>query len=60
VTDDQGEIDFEKLRKMEKKGIQPVKPIDHADVEYEEVEKDFYKEHPEIEALDFEQVNQLR
>lgn len=43
-----------------KKIIDPLPPIDHSTIEYKPFEKDFYKVHPEIEALDYRQVNELR
>jgi hypothetical protein len=36
VLGENGEIDYEKLRQMEKKGIQPLAKVDHMQFEYEE------------------------
>lgn len=55
-----GEIDFDKLRQLEKKGIQPLPPVDHTLVEYESFEKDFYKEHPSITGLSADVINARR
>ncbi|KAF6197729.1 hypothetical protein GE061_008695 [Apolygus lucorum] len=42
------------------KYIDPLPPIDHSTITYSEFKKDFYKPHEEIEALDDEQVAELR
>ncbi len=34
--------------------------VDHTQHEYEAFTKDFYKEHPEIQIMGFEEVNQMR
>lgn len=57
VLDANGEIDYEKLRLMEKKGIQALQALDHAQIEYDSFDKNFYKEHPEITKMSFEEVN---
>lgn len=47
------EIVFEKI-------IDPLPPIDHSTIEYENFEKNFYQEHEEIKSLSREQVEELR
>ncbi|KAI9178858.1 hypothetical protein H9P43_005520 [Blastocladiella emersonii ATCC 22665] len=44
----------------EKREIDPLKPIDHATMEYIEIEKNFYEEHADIAALPMGQVNEIR
>ena len=60
IMNEKGEVDHDKLRQLEKRGIQPLAKIDHAQIEYEVFEKDFYIEHPEVAAMDFEQVSAKR
>ena len=43
-----------------KREMDPLPPIDHSQMEYEEFGKDFYTEHEDIKALDDKQVAQLR
>ena len=57
---DKGEVDHEKLRQLEKKGIQPLTKADHSQIEYEAFDKDFYLEHPEVGAMNFEAVSAKR
>jgi ATP-dependent RNA helicase DDX42 len=40
--------------------IDPLPPIDHSTISYDPFEKHFYNEHPEIESMSSEQVNDLR
>ena len=60
ILNDRGEVDHEKLRQLEKKGIQPLSKVDHSQIEYEAFEKDFYIEHPEVAAMNFEAVGAKR
>jgi ATP-dependent RNA helicase DDX42 len=60
ILNDDGEIDFDKLRQLEKKGIQPLPPVDHSQIEYESFEKEFYKEHPEITNMPADVINAQR
>ncbi|TNV85523.1 hypothetical protein FGO68_gene1017 [Halteria grandinella] len=60
ILNDDGEIDFEKLRQLEKKGIQPLPTVDHSVIEYEAFEKDFYKEHPDITNMPADVINAKR
>ena len=46
--------------KKEKKIIDPLPPIDHHEIEYEDFSKNFYEEHEEIKALNEHQVSDLR
>lgn len=43
-----------------KKEIEPLPRVDHDTIEYIEIEKNFYEEHPEIAQLDDARVQQLR
>lgn len=43
-----------------KKEIDPLPPIDHSTIKYEDFEKNFYQVHEEIAKLTSEQVNELR
>ncbi|KAL1920617.1 uncharacterized protein VTP21DRAFT_994 [Calcarisporiella thermophila] len=43
-----------------KRDVEPLAKIDHAKIEYREIEKYFYEEHPEIASLSSEQVLELR
>ena len=42
------------------KYIDPLPPIDHSTITYEEFTKNFYQEHQDIAALSHPQVNELR
>lgn len=44
----------------DKKDIEPLPAVNHADIDYLEIEKDFYEEHPEIAGLSDEDVNRIR
>jgi hypothetical protein len=57
---EKGEVDHEKLRQLEKKGIQPLTKVDHSQIEYESFEKDFYLEHTEVADMNFEAVGAKR
>ncbi|CDW84857.1 dead-box atp-dependent rna helicase 24-like [Stylonychia lemnae] len=60
ILDENGQIDYEKLRLMEKKGIQALQALDHSQIEYDQFEKNFYKEHPDITNMSFDQINSIR
>eukprot|EP00347_Sterkiella_histriomuscorum_P009775 403339941 len=60
LLDGNGNLDYEKLRQMEKKGIQALNTLDHTQIEYDSFEKNFYQEHPDITAMSFEDVNYTR
>ncbi len=60
IMNENGEIDHEKLRQIEKRGIQPLQKVDHTQIEYEDFQKDFYMEHPELQARGFEEVASKR
>ena len=55
-----GELDPEKWKKHKKKKIEPLELIDHSKIEYEEFNKDFYKEHDDIKNMSPEDCLQLR
>ena len=40
--------------------IDPLPPIDHTLIEYENFEKNFYEEHEEIKNLSQQEVDELR
>lgn len=40
--------------------IDPLPPIDHSTIEYEDFEKNFYIEHEEISSLTHDKVQELR
>lgn len=42
------------------RGIQPLPNIDHSQFDYEEIEKDFYRENPEVSNMEFDAVNSIR
>lgn len=43
-----------------KKEIEPLARVDHDTIDYIEIEKNFYEEHPDIAALDEAQVQSMR
>mmetsp|Transcript_53969 Transcript_53969/g.94690 ORF Transcript_53969/g.94690 Transcript_53969/m.94690 type:complete len:785 (+) Transcript_53969:138-2492(+) len=43
-----------------KKPIEPLPRVDHSQIRYNVVQTDFYKPHPEIEALDADDIQNLR
>ena len=50
-----------KLRQLEKKsGIVPLERVDHSTIKHRPYTKNFYAEHPLVEALTADQVNQIR
>ena len=58
VTSDSGQVNMGKLRQLERKhGIVPLERIDHSKLVYKPFTKNFYAEHPEVEAMSVEQVN---
>ncbi|KAJ1498604.1 hypothetical protein HMI55_004842, partial [Coelomomyces lativittatus] len=44
----------------EKRIIEPLKPIDHSQIQYIQIEKNVYKEHPDIQALTPDQAHDIR
>ena len=61
VTSDSGQVNMGKLRQLERKhGIVPLERIDHSKLVYKPYTKNFYAEHPDVEAMTVEQVNQVR
>lgn len=61
IVNDDGQVDHAKLRLLEKqRGIQPLANVDHSQIEHEEFNKNFYQEHPEIQAIEFDGVNKKR
>lgn len=42
---------YEEERSADKKSIDPLPPVDHSNIEYDEFVKDFYQESAEISAL---------
>ncbi len=42
-----------------KRGLDPLAPVDHSCVEYDDLAKDFYDEAPEIFAMDDNEVRHL-
>lgn len=40
--------------------IDPLPPIDHSEIDYEDFEKNFYEEHEEVSKLTDAQVAELR
>ena len=60
LLDANGNIDYEKMRQLEKKGIQALKALDHTQIEYHSFEKNFYIEHPEVQQMTPEDVNMTR
>lgn len=45
---------------QKKKNIEPLPPIDHSQIQYEEFERNFYNEHDEISSLPASQVDKIR
>ena len=41
---------------QKKRAIDPLPPLDHSEIEYEDFAKDFYEEAPDIAAMTDEQV----
>ncbi|CAH1180372.1 unnamed protein product [Phaedon cochleariae] len=64
VDDDNPDLEYDEdgnpIAPDKKKIIDPLPPIDHSEIEYEPFRKVFYEEHPEIAALNGEQVSELR
>lgn len=44
----------------ERKDIEPLASVDHSKMNYPEIEKNFYEEHPDIQVLTSQQVSDLR
>lgn len=60
-TDPNGQLNLGKLRQFERKhGIAPLKKIDHSTLQYKQFVKNFYAEHPDVEAMTADQVNRIR
>jgi len=43
-----------------RKDVEPLPAIDHSKISYIQIEKNFYEEHPDIQALAFQQVAEIR
>ena len=44
------DLDMEQLKQKNKR-IEPLAPVDHSKIKYEEFEKNFYVEHEEISSM---------
>ena len=52
VTSNDGQVNLAKLRQLEKKsGIVPLERVDHSTIKHRPFTKNFYAEHPLVEAL---------
>ncbi|KAK4874494.1 hypothetical protein RN001_013854 [Aquatica leii] len=64
VEEDMPEVEYDEdgnpIPPERKRIIDPLPPIDHTVIEYKPFIKDFYKVHPEIQALSAQQVTELR
>ena len=58
--DEEEEEDEEMTHDRRKKAIEPLPTVDHEQMEYAVVKTEFYKPHPEIEALSEEKATELR
>jgi len=56
----QQEFDAEGNPVPVRKDVEPLAAVDHSTVKYLEIEKNFYQEHPDIQALTPQQVSELR
>jgi ATP-dependent RNA helicase DDX42 len=43
-----------------RRDVEPLAAVDHSKIQYPEIEKNFYEEHPDIQALTSQQVSELR
>ena len=55
---DAADPQYEDERSSDKKSIDPLPPVDHSNIEYDEFNKDFYEESKEITALTPAEVQQ--
>lgn len=64
VEDDHPEVEYDEdgnpIAPDKKKIIDPLPPIDHSEISYKPFRKEFYEEHPEIEALDDPKIHEFR
>ena len=61
VTSNNGQVNLAKLRQLEKKsGIVPLERVDHSAIRHRPFTKNFYAEHPFVEGLTSDHVNQIR
>ena len=47
---DAADPQYEEERSADKKSVDPLSPVDHSNIEYDDFGKDFYKESPELAA----------
>ena len=55
---DAADPQYEEERSLDKKAVDPLPPVDHSNIEYDEFNKDFYQEAKEITALTPAEVQQ--
>ena len=56
AVDDADGYDETELDSLDKKKIEPLVALDHANMEYDDFAKDFYEEPPALKALSFPEV----
>ncbi|KAI9294373.1 DEAD-domain-containing protein [Neoconidiobolus thromboides FSU 785] len=63
AVDEQGDVEYDSNDEIvvkNKKDIEPLKPINHEEIEYLKIVKDIYKEHPDISNLAIDKVKEIR
>lgn len=58
AMDDAEDAHLDSGAPIDRKKIEPLPPLDHASIEYEEFAKDFYDEHPAMTAMTHAEVRQ--
>ncbi|DBB13027.1 TPA: hypothetical protein ACH3X3_005761 [Trebouxia sp. C0006] len=57
---DAADPQYEEERSADKKSVDPLPPVDHSIIEYDDFGKDFYEESPELAAMTPAEVNTTR
>ncbi|BDA43593.1 probable ATP-dependent RNA helicase DDX42 [Coccomyxa sp. Obi] len=60
AVDDAEDAHIDARGPNDRKKIEPLAPLDHASIEYEDFAKDFYEEHPTMSAMTHAEVTALR
>lgn len=60
AVDDAEDADVDARAPIDRKNIEPLVPLDHASIEYEDFAKEFYEENPTIMAMTHAEVGHIK
>lgn len=60
AVDDAEDADVDARAPIDRKKIEPLAPLDHASIDYEDFAKSFYEEHPTLLSMTHAEVGHIR